>query len=219
MNILHLSAIKLVFLRLRKSKAIVYNVQKIACNWCHNHLLFDMVQHVEWPYIFMIQVTHCLIWSDIWNSHMIFVWYMRHSLFDMVQHVNYYMIFVWYEWHSLIDMVQHVNYRMIFVWYEWHSLFDMVQHVNYHNLWFLCDTDDTHYLIWFSMWTIVIYDFCVILMTLIVWYGTACSLSQSMIFVWYRWHSLFDMVQHVNYRNLWFLCDIDDTHCLIWYSM
>ena len=269
---------------------------------------FDMVQHVEISYdICVIRVTltvwycpacetlvwylcdtintYCLIWSSMWNSRMIFVWYMQHLLFDMVQHVNYLynsviiwvcyakiivrvltnsarpegdmngtycfmrsrmwnscMIIVWYRLHSLFDMVQHVNHcnlwflcdtddthcliwssmlylRMIFVWYGWHSLFDMVQHVIYHNLWYLCDVDDTHCLIWSSMWTTIIYDFCVIQMTFTVWYGPACELLYSMIFVWYRWHSLFDMVQHVNYRNLWFLCDMDDTHCLIWSSM
>ena len=145
--------------------------------------------------------THCLIWSSIWtiviyhfcvirmtltvwygpacelSYTMIFVWYRWHSLFDMVQYVIYHMIFVWYRWHSLFDMVQYVLYRMIFVWYRWHSLFDMVQHVNYRNLWLWCDTDDTQCLIRFSMWTIVIYHFCVIRMTLTVWYGPACELS------------------------------------------
>ena len=155
MNILHLSAIKLVFLRLRKSKAIVYNVQKIACNWCHNHLLFDMVQHVKWPYdIFMIQVTHCLIWSDMWNSHMIFVWYMLHSLFDMSSMWT----IIWY----LCDMNDTH-------WSIWSSMWTIA--------WYLCDMNDTHYLIWSSMWTIIIYNFCVIQMTLTIWYGSACELS------------------------------------------
>ena len=104
---------------------------------------------------------------------------------------------------------------MIFVWYLRHSLFDMVQHdvLTYD----ICVRLVTFtVLIRTSMWTIIIYDFFVLRITLTVWYGPACEKL-----VWYLcdtrnthcliWSSMWTII--------WYLCDMNDTHCLIWSSM